>query len=46
MSLPYVGMPDPSQMPQQQMMLVPPPRDIEIFSAKIPVELRSIYRSL
>ena len=33
------GMPDASQMPQQQLMLVPPPRDIEMFGSKIPVEL-------
>ena len=35
----YTGMPDPSQMPQQQLMLVPPSRDIEMFGGKIPVEL-------
>ena len=34
----YTGMPDPSQMPQQ-MMLVPPPRDIDLMGFKIPAEL-------
>jgi hypothetical protein len=38
MTLPYIGMPDPSQLPQQ-MMLAPPSRDIEMFGSKIPVEL-------
>ena len=45
MTLPYVGMPNPQQMPQQQMILppFPPPRDmtIEILGAKIPAELLS-----
>ena len=33
------GISDASRMPQQQLMLVPPPRDIEMFGSKIPVEL-------
>ena len=39
----YAGMPDPSQMPQQQMLMppAPPPRDmtIDLLGIKIPAEM-------
>jgi hypothetical protein len=38
----HVGMPDPSQMPQQQMMLPPePPREmvIDVLGIRVPAEM-------
>lgn len=37
----FTGQPDPSQMPPQQMILPPPPRDmtIDLLGIKVPAEL-------
>ena len=40
MSLPYVGMPSPDQMPPQQFALPPaPPSVIEMMGFKVPADL-------